>query len=49
MSGYILHLCKSKSRVSFIASIAPEVPDCDTYEAEVDATVTAMQPQYEFN
>ena len=31
-----------------IASLIPEVLDCDTEEVVVDATVTAMQPQYEF-
>ena len=32
-----------------IASLVPEVLDCDTEEVEVDASVTTMQPQYEFN
>ena len=31
-----------------IASLIPEVLDCDTEEVVVDATVTTMQPQYEF-
>jgi gliding motility-associated-like protein len=31
-----------------IASVVPDVLDCDTEEVEVDATVTALQSQYEF-
>lgn len=31
-----------------IVALIPEVLDCDTEEVEVDATVTAVQPQYEF-
>lgn len=32
-----------------IASLVPDVLDCDTEEVVVDASVTTMQPQYVFN